>query len=72
MAENVSTGGLRGFRHGKEDYNLDNERKKEIEEAYLKYYERKEKERKRRIIWWIVGILIGLVIIGLVGFKLFG
>jgi len=70
MAENVSTGGLKVFRHGKDDYSLDSERKKEIEEGYGKYYERRERERKQKIIWWTAGILVGLVIICLVGLKL--
>ena len=70
MAEEVSTGGLKGFSYKKENYKLDKERKSEIEKGYGKYYERREKERKQKIIWWIIGILVGLIIIGVVAFRL--
>ncbi|MCX8159271.1 MAG: hypothetical protein N3D20_03250 [Candidatus Pacearchaeota archaeon] len=70
MAEEVYSGGLKGFRYDKNtNYKLDNERKNEIEEAYKNYYERKERERKQRIMWWVIGILIGLIILGFLVYK---
>jgi hypothetical protein len=61
MAERVSTGGTKTFEYGK-DYNpkLDEDRKKGIEEAYGKYYERKAREKKMRTIWIVVLIIVVL------------
>ena len=69
MAEQVLTGGVKSFSYNKQvELRLDDERKKDIKEAYNKYYERKENEkrnRKRNWILLIIGILIILVLIGI-------
>ncbi len=64
MVERVQTGGVVSFEHKSQgDLKLDPKRKKDISEAYEKYYVRREEERKNRIIFWI-GIIL-LIFIGL-------
>ena len=72
MAEDVSTGGLMKFRYGKADKpKIDEGLKKEIEEAYGKYYERKAREEKRRkLLWRLAGLAI-LVLIGFAVWRIF-
>lgn len=72
MAEEVSTGGLKSFRYGKgKDLKMSNEQKKEIDEAYGKYYERREKEKRNRTIFWVVAGLIVLLVLGFIIWKFF-
>lgn len=65
MAERITTGGTKSFVYKKGDVGeLDEERKKGIAEGYEKYYERKARERKNKIILWtLVGIIVILVLI---------
>lgn len=63
MAEDVQTGGLMKFRHdGEYQPKLDDTRKQEIREAYAKADERKAREKRNKIIFWIV---LAIVIIAL-------
>ncbi len=63
MAEDVSTGGLMKFRYEKErESKLSDVRKKEIREAYARADERKKREKRNRIIFWIIG-LVGLILL---------
>ena len=65
MTENVNTGGLKTFTN-KGDLKLDEERKKDIQEGYVKYYERKAKElRNKRILL----IVIGFILLALLGWA---
>lgn len=64
MAEEVSTGGMKSFSYDNRELKLDEERKKAIEEGYAQAAERKAQEKRNRIIIWIVGGLIALVILG--------
>jgi hypothetical protein len=65
MAEEVSTGGLVKFRYDKGgESNLSDEKKREIREAYAAADERKARERRNRILFWIIG-LVGLAALGL-------
>jgi hypothetical protein len=66
MAETVSTGGVKQFVRPK-GYGPKptREYKMEIENAYDKYYERRRKERKNRIIVWVVIALIILAGLGI-------
>lgn len=63
MAEEVNTGGVKRFVHQGGDLKLDDERKREIREAYARADERKARERKNRIILWVVGIIILIILI---------
>ncbi len=64
MAEKVETGGVKSFHYEKgKESKLDENRKKEIEEGYRNYYERKEREGRNRILMIIFLILIILVLI---------
>jgi hypothetical protein len=68
MAENVSTGGLMKFRYGKnEKPKISEDLKRDIQDAYGKYYERKAKElRNKRMLWLLAGlvILVALILLG--------
>ena len=62
MVEKVSTGGLVSFKYGKgQRPKMSSEEKKEIENAYGKYYERKRREKRNRIILIVV---IAVVLLG--------
>ncbi len=66
MAENVETGGLMKFNYGKLDKQQASDRiKREIREAYEKAEIRKAEDKKKIIIWWITGIVLFILIIGL-------
>ena len=68
MAEDVQTGGLMRFRYGKDSSSkLDDDRKREIREAYALADERKAREKRNRIILWVL-MLIALIILGGLGF----
>ena len=62
--EKVETGGVKSFHYEKgKELKLDENRKKEIEEGYKKYYERKERERRNRNIIIFIVLLIILILI---------
>jgi UDP-N-acetylmuramyl pentapeptide phosphotransferase/UDP-N-acetylglucosamine-1-phosphate transferase len=72
MAEDVSTGGLVRFRYEKEsESKLSDERRKEIREAYARADERKRREKRNRIIFWIIGLVILLVVLLLALYRAF-
>lgn len=61
MGEDVETGGLMKFRYDKgSGRRMSDEERAEIRSAYLRAEERKARERRNRIIFWIVGIVIAL------------
>lgn len=69
MAETVTTGGLKTFSYRKGEMSkLDEERKKDIEKAYGRYYERRKRERERNTLLWIVIVL--LIVLALAIFLL--
>ena len=69
MAEDVQTGGFMSFRHGRgSNFKLDDKRKKEIQEAYAQFYERKALEKRNRTIFWIL-TSIALIILGFVVWR---
>ena len=72
MAEDVQTGGLHKFRYGKEGVSKINaDLKKDIQDGYAVYYERKAREaRNRKILWIITGIIL-LALIGISLWNLF-
>jgi len=62
MGEDVETGGLMRFRYDKgSGRKISESERNEIREAYARAEERKARERRNRIIFWIVG-LIGLMV----------
>ena len=66
MSEEVQTGGVMRFRYGKNDERkLSDSQKKEIDEAYARANERKAKEKRNKMIFWIVGGLIALILLGI-------
>ena len=66
MAEEVETGGLMRFRYTGEQPKIKEEHKKEIEAAYVRADERKKKEKTRKRILIVLGILVAIAaIIGL-------
>ncbi len=68
MAEQVLTGGVKSFSYNKEvELRLDDERKKDIREAYNKYYEKKENEKRNKRRNWTMLIIIILIILALFG-----
>jgi len=72
MAEEVNTGGLHRFvRSRGEELKLDDERRKDIREAYARAEEREAREKRNRMIFWIAGIIL-LALLILVGFLKFG
>ena len=66
MVEKVSTGGLMKFDYSStKSGKLDEARRKDIERGYTEYYERKARERKNKIILWVVvGIVLAAILIG--------
>lgn len=69
MAEDVSTGGLMRFRYGKDNSpRLDDNRKREIQEAYAQSYERKALEKRNRMIFWVLALIV-LVVLGFVVWR---
>lgn len=65
MPENVETGGLMKFSYKQgEKQELSEQRKREIKEAYLKAGIRKDKEKRDKVVWWIIGIIIFILVIG--------
>ncbi len=68
MPEKVSTGGTKSFVYPKNHKSsLTENQKKEIEDAYNEFYERKRKEKKRKIAALIIFILAVIAItVGLI------
>jgi len=66
MVEDVSTGGVMRFRYekGEREQRLDSERKALIEAGYMAAEERKERERRRKQVFWII---IGGIILSILG-----
>ena len=72
MPEQVSTGGLKTFDYNKNiNLVLDDERKRDINEAYDKYYQRKDKDEKQKKRNWIILIIIILIALILIGIWVF-
>lgn len=71
MGEDVETGGLIKFRYekGSGSKMSENERN-EIREAYARAEERKAREKRNRIIFWIAGLIGLLVASGLIYYFL--
>jgi len=70
MAEQVQTGGLMQFRYDKQkESDLDPERKYDIDLGYAEADERKRREKKNKIILWIVVALIIVAILGYILLK---
>ena len=70
MTENVNTGGLKTFTN-KGDLKLDEERKKDIQEGYARYYERRARElRNKRILLIVIGFIL-LALLGWAFFRMF-
>jgi hypothetical protein len=66
MAEEVSTGGLKKFSYGSDNrLKLDNERKSAIATGYEQYDSRKAREKRNRMIFWIVAGLVVLAGFGI-------
>ena len=67
MAEAVQTGGVMQFRHEGETGKLDDERKQAIEQGYREAMERKKRERKQKILMWLIitAIVLALIIFAL-------
>ncbi len=63
MAEEVETGGLMRFRYSGEQAKLGDKEKKEINAAYQQADERKRKEKARKRMFWILGIIIIVILI---------
>ncbi len=69
MSERVETGGLMHFDYSKgEESRMNEEQKREIEEAYDKYHERKRRERRRK--FFIIVLIIIVVLAGLLAWIL--
>ena len=69
MVERVETGGLMSFDYSRSGGSkLDDDEKREIDEAYARAEERKQKERRNRIILWVV---VALIVLGVVGFVIY-
>lgn len=68
MGEEVNTGGLVRFKYDKENQaKMSDDEKREIREAYAKADERKRKEKLMR---WIIWIILGIIVIGGIGYFL--
>ena len=65
MAEQVQTGGLVEFRYDKQrQTELDPDRRKAIAEGYVEADERKRKEKRNKIIFWVILALIVILVFG--------
>ncbi|MDP3881722.1 MAG: hypothetical protein Q8Q31_02490 [Nanoarchaeota archaeon] len=65
MSEEVHTGGLKRFSYPKDAPKLKEEHKREIDEAYEAYYERKREEKRKRKLMWIFLVLALLILAGI-------
>ncbi|MEM4271728.1 MAG: hypothetical protein QXD13_01410 [Candidatus Pacearchaeota archaeon] len=62
MTEEALTGGLKSFKYSKGNENkLDEERRNAIAQGYEEYYLRRKREKRNRIILWIIAGLVALV-----------
>jgi len=68
MAERVETGGLKSFNYNDSNLELDEERKRAIEEGYAQAAERKKREKRNRMILWIV---VAMIVLGIIGFLVY-
>ena len=65
MTEQVQTGGLMQFRYANQERTeIDPERRNDIEMGYAEANERKRKEKRNKIVFWIIIVLIFLLILG--------
>ena len=65
MAESVQTGGLVKFDYSNGNSGkLDDERKRAIEEGYAAADERERKDKRNKIIWWVILALFLILILG--------
>lgn len=65
MAEEVSTGGMMKFRYGKGSQGkLNEDDRRAIQRGYAEAEERKKRERKNRMIIWVIIALIILLGLG--------
>jgi len=73
MAEEVNTGGVKRFVHVRgEQPKINEELRRDIQDAYGLYYARKAREEKRRkLLWRLAGLAI-LILIVFVSWKLLG
>lgn len=70
MTEQVQTGGMMQFHYGRQrEAELDPVRRNAIQIGYAEADERKRKEKKNRIIFWIIATLVVLLILGYVLLK---
>ena len=70
MKERVHTGGVMSFNYSsRKPGKLSNEKKREINEAYGKYYERKRKEKRNKIIGWGIAIFLILAVLAFILFS---
>jgi type IV secretory pathway component VirB8 len=69
MTEEVPTGGLVKFRYDKslDGADISPEMKRGIEEGYKAAEARKKAERRNKIIFWIIGLMIALAVFGIIG-----
>tara|TARA_Y100000310_G_scaffold336250_1_gene420286 strand:- start:270 stop:482 length:213 start_codon:yes stop_codon:yes gene_type:complete len=68
MAERVQTGGVKSFDYSKrKQRKLVDSEKSEIRQAYMRAGERKQRERRNRILMWVI---IALILIGGLGWYL--
>ncbi len=73
MAENVETGGVMKFNYkGREEKRISEEMKRKIEEGYKEAGMRKAKEKRERAVFWLVGVLFLILLIGLTVYFLKG
>lgn len=65
MTEQVQTGGVMHFRYDKQSQSgLDPERRNAISEGYAQAERREEREKRNKLIFWIVLAIIVLLILG--------
>jgi hypothetical protein len=63
MVVRVETGGMKTFDYSKiEKRELSSDKKRQISEAYGKYYERKRRDKKNKIIFWIL-VSLGVILL---------
>jgi len=66
--ERVETGGLMSFNYEKDNLSkLSEEQRREIKDAYRKADERRKRDKRNKIIFWIIA---AIVILGIIGFIL--
>jgi len=71
MAERVNTGGTIGFNYERgHGGRMSEGERREIADAYARADERKAREKRNKILFWIIGIVIALGLIGLVIYLL--